>query len=93
MCAKAVLPAYPTQRQGEDTPVVQHIVDHGRTALLDLPSLYTYVFHGDNTFAAEHWEKHWLMATESFEGPLFEAVVQGLQERLQLALLPESISK
>ncbi len=90
VCAKAVVPLYPAQRQGEDTPVIHHIVESGRVALLDLPQLYTYVYHGDNTFAVEHWEEHWLMATESFEGPLFDAVVQGLQERLHLTLPTES---
>ena len=86
LCAKAVLPAYPTQRQGEDTSVVEQIVAHHRIALLDMPQLYTYVFHGDNTFAAEHWEKHWVLATESFQGPLFDAMFQALQTRLQIKL-------
>ncbi len=92
LCAKAILPPYPAQRQGEDTPVVNQIVQRGRVALLDLPQLYTYVFHGENTFAAEHWENHWLTATESFEGPLFDAVLEALQERLHITLPIESTS-
>ncbi len=88
VCAKAKLPLYPTQRRGEDTPVIEQIVAEGRVAMLDLPHLYTYVFHGANTFDAEHWERHWLEATESYEGYGYDIILGELQNRLKLDLSP-----
>ena len=89
VCAKAELPPYPAQPQGEDTPVIEHIVRNGRIALLDLPQLYTYIFHGANTFDAEHWEAHWLAATESYEGDMYDIKLRELKSRLQFDLLPQ----
>jgi len=88
VCAKAKLPPYPALRQGEDTPVIGQVVAEGRVAVLDLPQLYAYVFHGANTFAAEHWEEHWLGATELYEGDMYDIMIQELQNRLQLDLSP-----
>jgi len=88
ICLKAKLPPYPDRSQGEDTPVIQQIVSEGRVAVLDLPQLYVYVFHGANTFAADHWEAHWLTATESYEGDMYDIKIEELQKRLQLDLSP-----
>jgi GT2 family glycosyltransferase len=88
VCAKDRLPAYPALRQGEDTPVIAQIVEEGRSAVLDCPQLYTYVFHGANTFAAQHWEAHWLAATESYEGDMYDIMIEQLQDRLELDLSP-----
>ena len=38
----------------------------GRVAVLDAPWLYSYVFHGANTFKAAHWEQHWQEASATF---------------------------
>jgi mannosyltransferase OCH1-like enzyme len=84
LCAKAKMPAFPVRRRGEDTPVIEEMVDHGRIGLLDLALLYTYVFHGENTVDADLREKHWLMATESFEGPLFDVALEQLRKRLHI---------
>lgn len=82
VCAKALLPGYPAQHRGEDTPVIEHIVRSGRFALLDFPQLYTYIFHGANTFDSEHWKSHWLAATESYEGDMYDIKLLELQNRL-----------
>lgn len=52
---------------GEDTPVAEEIVKTGRVVLLDLPRLYTYIYHGNNTFGHNHWEEHWHAATAKYE--------------------------
>ena len=83
VCAKALLSRYPAQTRGEDTPVIEHIVRSGRVALLDFPQLYTYIFHGANTFDSEHWESHWRAATESHEGDMYDIKRLELQNRLQ----------
>lgn len=84
VCAKDILPCYPTLRQGEDTPVIEQIVEAGRAILLDYPSLYTYIFHGNNTFDASHWEQHWQAATKSYEGDIYRIKLQKLLERHML---------
>jgi hypothetical protein len=88
VCAREKLPSYPALRQGEDTPVIRRVVAEGRVALLDMPQLYTYVFHGANTFAPQHWEAHWLAATESYEGDMYDIMIQQLQDRSGLDLSP-----
>jgi len=78
VCAKNKLPRYPELRRGEDTPVTEEIVRDCHVALLDAPSLYTYVFHGGNTFDAEHFEAHWQSATERHEGASYEVKLGAL---------------
>jgi mannosyltransferase OCH1-like enzyme/UDP:flavonoid glycosyltransferase YjiC (YdhE family)/glycosyltransferase involved in cell wall biosynthesis len=87
VCALSAMSPYPAQRSGEDTPVIQNIVNQGRVAVLDLPWLYTYVFHGGNTFQVEHWEEHWKSATESYEGPMYDIKMAEIEARLNLGLL------
>lgn len=63
MWRKGAIPAYPELRKGEDTPPVEALAARGRIALLDAPALYTYICHGENTFAEEHWLSLWKVAT------------------------------
>jgi hypothetical protein len=63
MWRKGAIAAYPELRKGEDTPPVEALAARGRIALLDAPALYTYICHGDNTFAEEHWLSLWKVAT------------------------------
>jgi UDP:flavonoid glycosyltransferase YjiC (YdhE family) len=88
ICAKTKLPPYPEKRKGEDTPVAEKVVQTGRVALLDYPQLYTYVFHGQNTFDAEHWERHWQAATQLFENDMFGIKIAELQDGLNVDLGP-----
>jgi len=60
------------------------LVAGGRAALLDAPNLYVYVFHGGNAFGKDHWEEHWLAATEIFEGARYEARVGEIINRMPL---------
>jgi hypothetical protein len=54
---RSVLPPYPNIAKGEDTPVTERLVRHGRLALLDAPELYVYTYHGQNTWGRQHWER------------------------------------
>lgn len=87
VCLKSFLPRYPDLSRGEDSPVAEHIVRCGRVALLDLPQLYTYIFHGANTFDSKHWEAHWTAATESYENDMYDSKITELQNRLQFDLM------
>jgi hypothetical protein len=88
VCARDRLPRYPELRRGEDTPVIDRLVATGRAVVLDHPALYCYVFHGGNTFEAEHWEQHWRAATERFEGGLYEAMLGELRQRFSIEPCP-----
>lgn len=82
MCRKDLLPPYPPERRGEDTPVVEQLFRTGRYALIDEPCLYTYIIHGTNTFDKEHFERHWLRATARFDGDRFEPELRKIVDSL-----------
>ena len=84
VCEKAAMPRYPTIRRGEDTPVVEHLLRTARVATIDLPRLYTYVVHGDNTFDPGHFDIHWQRATGRFVGSRYRAVLGELAKRVPI---------
>ncbi len=86
VCRRKALPPYPHQRKGEDTPVINRIVSEERVVLLNLPQMYVYVFHGENTFDESHWEKLWAAADEWYEGDHYDIRIRELEERLNLDL-------
>ncbi len=90
LCAKGKLPPYPEIACGEDTPSVEQLLAQARVALLDYPQLYTYVFHGQNTFPEAHWEQLWQAASERYEGDTYDIMLQHLQEQLQTDLQPRN---
>ncbi|MBN1148032.1 MAG: glycosyltransferase [Anaerolineales bacterium] len=92
VCERSKLIPYPARRSGEDTPVIQALAQRGRVALLDLPQLYVYVFHGGNTFQAEHWEAHWQAATETYEGEQYAIRIRELQTQLGVELLENDVT-
>ncbi len=84
LCRKALVPPYPALARGEDSPVAEHILAHGRVVLLDQPRWYLYVVHGANTFGAEHFDRHWEGATLQAEGADYIRLRQELGKRLPL---------
>lgn len=85
LAAREALPRYPALRTGEDTAVLDALKRTHRVVRLDLPGLYTYVVHGANAFGAEHFEKHWALATARFEGERYRAARETLARGLPLA--------
>jgi hypothetical protein len=77
VCVKDKLPRYPAQRRGEDTPVTDQLVRTCRVVSVDAPELYTYVFHGDNTFDESHFARHFDVATQTWAdgGPYTEQLL------------------
>ena len=80
---REVVVEYPALRRGEDSPVAEAIVSRGTVALLDLPELYIYLVHGNNTFDAAHFDAHWDAATLRVEDP--NAYLAHLQNRVPVA--------
>lgn len=84
LCEKAVMPRYPHLRRGEDTPLVDQLRQTVRVVRLDMPRLYTYVVHGANTFATDHFDEHWQVATSRFTGDRYESVLREMAKRLPI---------
>ncbi|NEP13073.1 MAG: glycosyltransferase [Symploca sp. SIO2C1] len=91
LCHKSKLPAYPVQRQGEDTLVSSVILQNCRVALLDQPQLYLYVVHQQNTFGDEHFEQHWQQASARYQGINYETMIQNLAERMPVNLYEQML--
>ncbi|MES4905914.1 MULTISPECIES: glycosyltransferase [unclassified Streptomyces] len=85
LCAKEALPRYPQRRCGEDSPVAEAVVRGGRTVSLDAPELYTYVFHGANTFDEPHFTRLFDAATQLWPtGGAYADQVYAMAARLPL---------
>jgi hypothetical protein len=80
ICTRDRFPLYRPLRRGEDTPVAFHLWRTARVVMLDEPRLYTYVFHGANTYSESHFAQHVAAATQQWTG---DAYVEAL-ERLGL---------
>jgi mannosyltransferase OCH1-like enzyme/glycosyltransferase involved in cell wall biosynthesis len=88
ICRKSKMPAYPSLRKGEDTPVIEQIAA-GRYLWLDYPQLYIYIFHGKNTFDAIHFGGFWKAATQIFEGDAYRSRLAELSRRMAIDLSME----
>jgi hypothetical protein len=82
ICARDRMPRYQALRRGEDTPVVHELLEHRRVVVLDAPELYTYVFHGTNTFQESHFETMWSAASERCEGAGYASRVEAILRSL-----------
>jgi Anp1/Glycosyl transferase family 2/Glycosyltransferase sugar-binding region containing DXD motif len=84
LCLKSKMGLYPALRRGEDTPVVDAIVQSGRVVLLDQSRLYVYVVHEGNTFDSAHFESQWQSASRQFTGVEYTRLMQELGKGLDL---------
>ena len=66
VCNSKKLPLYHETRRGEESDAVNQLALEGKIALLDFPQLYTYCFHGKNTFDEPHFEQIWATASLQF---------------------------
>ena len=83
---RTAVPPYPTERRGEDTPVVQQVVARAPTVLIDAPELYLYLFHGANTFDAAHWQQQMQAATMRYTHYRYAPALRELERYLQVEL-------
>ncbi len=59
LCRKAtmLLKPYESKRIGEDTATTDYLAAENHLHLIDdQPGLYIYIYHGNNTWNADHWE-------------------------------------
>lgn len=60
LCRKSVLQqkAYEDKPLGEDTATIEYLASRNSLFLLhEMPGLYIYVYHGNNSWNYEHWSK------------------------------------
>ena len=86
ICRKSCLPEYPALSKGEDTPVIEQIYQKNRVITIDYPQLYTYLYHGTNTFDVNHWENYWYTATQFFEGEQYNLMLLDLGQKVGVDL-------
>jgi hypothetical protein len=82
MWRRGTITAYPELRAGEDTPPVQELAAKGRICMLDAPTLYTYICHGQNTFSEAHWDSLWTAASQHWEESACETRLRIMQPAL-----------
>ncbi|MCP5151013.1 MAG: glycosyltransferase [Chromatiales bacterium] len=86
LARRDALAPYPDRDRGEDTPVVARLARHHRLAVLDAPWLYTYVFHGRNTFDTAHFEALVESAEWVADGPSHAQTLIAMADRLPIDL-------
>jgi hypothetical protein len=84
LCRKDIFPVYPSLRKGEDTVVLQQIIQGFRLVALHEPRLYLYGIHQRNTWHQEHFDAHWRQAQIRFEGTDYITELQKLAFRMPI---------
>jgi len=81
---KSILPGYPAWRRGEDTAMVDELVQRCRVLSLDAPELYTYIHHGNNTFGRQHFVAIYNFSKRRWIGPRYHERFEQLAARLPI---------
>lgn len=93
LCERSLMPRYPELRRGEDTAVMQRLLESVRVVRLDLPRLYVYVAHGANTFAADHFEAQWHAAALRWPPEAHPRLLSALSHRLPIRRYLEALAQ
>ena len=57
LCKKDTMPKYTNKAKGEDTPVLEKLIDENKLLTLFDPELYVYIFHDQNVSGGVHKER------------------------------------
>jgi len=79
LAKKSIIPAYPSIKRGEDTPVVSEVMRNNKTIIIKNPNLYMYVVHGNNTFDEDHFELMYKFSATRFENESYDAAYRKLR--------------
>jgi glycosyltransferase involved in cell wall biosynthesis len=85
LAVKAALAPYPDLTHSEDTTVAYQMRRSSRIALINMPRLYVYAFHGQNTWAADHFEQQWQSCDTRYTGARYRLALEELERRLPIA--------
>ncbi len=84
MCERRLMPRYPAMTKGEDTPVINAVLESMKVAMMDAPRLYTYVVHGQNTWHDLHFEEIYRRATADFSGLKYSRMLREVSRRVDV---------
>jgi glycosyltransferase involved in cell wall biosynthesis len=93
VCRKDIFPPYPSLRRGEDTEIVQPLIQNHRIVALDRPDLYLYCCHQNNTWDATHFEQHWQFAQARFETDRYGKMLQSMELRLPIQAYLKAVER
>jgi glycosyltransferase involved in cell wall biosynthesis len=82
LASRAAMPAYPPLKRGEDSALVQQILNSkARVCFVDNPDLYVYIVHGQNTYGEDHFSNNIFL---DYTGRLSDEQVCRLNRELQM---------
>ena len=76
MARRPFMEKYEDLPRRSDTPAIERMVRRGDVALLDRPELYTYIFHGANTWPEMHLTKGTAPYCQELHGEDAEVVLR-----------------
>ncbi len=76
---------YPALNRREDTAFTNNVASSAKLITLNVPQLYLYVIHGDNTWSADHFEVLFDMSERCWLGEEYDAKLRALSSRLPIA--------
>ncbi|NJR31772.1 MAG: hypothetical protein HC778_01400 [Chamaesiphon sp. CSU_1_12] len=69
---------------GNKTDVVQFVLNNYRIAAIEMPELYIYGVHQNNTWNPEHFEFHWQQSQLQFEGENYLKLLDRFTDRIPI---------
>ncbi len=84
LAVKEALPPYPALRRGEDTEMMEALLQRGRVLSLEAPQLYVYIHHGGNTFSERHFFYIYNFSRQRWIGPAYHEKLAGLAQTLPI---------
>jgi glycosyltransferase involved in cell wall biosynthesis len=75
---RSVVPIYPSMKKREDTIMVDYMLKHLKTTMIDCPDHYCYMITGNNTWDNEHFEEIFKQASFVIKEEHYEKALDNL---------------
>lgn len=69
---RSVIPIYPSQKMREDSVMVDHMLKHTKTVVIDFPNLYCYSITGNNTWGDGHFDSMMKGSTSVYKDEAYD---------------------
>lgn len=92
LAAREAVPPYPALRRGEDTEMMEVLLQRGRVLSLEAPQLYVYIHHGGNTFGERHFFQIYNFSRQRWIGPAYHEKLAGLAQTVPVREYREALS-
>ncbi len=91
VCRKEVVGTYQSLSRGEDSHLVDDIMQSSRVAYLDRADLYVYISHGTNTWDEKHFDALWKHSDAQFSDHRVAELLAELGARMPIAAYREAL--